>query len=150
MLSCSSHERDPWRTVSLHPILQGHLDQDSPVVRGNTTPILHPPPIRPRLDRVHRRIPDTLSPDDILQVKCRAIVHDPFGNLLTGSGGSLPFDQYHPIESYECHLHRQRQSTSYPSPCHSSDPSRQDKYSLACKRSPEPSSGTPPQSSWRR
>ena len=60
-----------------------------PVVLRDVFTIIHGPPIIPRLDRVGACIPNALSPDDVLELECAAVVHDPFGDFLAGNGGCL-------------------------------------------------------------
>ena len=52
------------------------------MVGGDITTVLHGAPAGPGLDAVHVGVPDPLAPDDVLEVECRAVVHDPLGDLL--------------------------------------------------------------------
>jgi hypothetical protein len=60
-----------------------------PVVGGDGASILHLSPLRPWLDRVLRRIPDLLSPDDIFESKRSTIIHDPFSDRRSARGRHL-------------------------------------------------------------
>ena len=55
--------------------------QSSPVVGGDIATVLHGAPAGPGLDTVHRRVPDPLAPNYVLEVECGAVVHDPLGDL---------------------------------------------------------------------
>ena len=59
------------------------------MVLGNVAPVLHVAPAGPSLDAVDRRTPDFLAPDDILEVECAAVIHNPLGDLAAGHGGHL-------------------------------------------------------------
>ncbi len=99
-------------------------EQDTPVIGSNGTSIFHSSPLRPRFDTVCARVPDFLTPDNILEVERTTIVHDPLSNRLSrGSPDLLKCQQQELLEeSEENHStkHRQREcllrlpkSTSY-------------------------------------
>jgi hypothetical protein len=59
------------------------------VVGGDGPSVLHSSPLRPWLDRVYRRIPDLLSPDDIFELQRNTIIHDPFSDRCPTRGRHL-------------------------------------------------------------
>lgn len=72
--------------VSMRPSLQFRLN--IPVVSRNAVAVLHGLPSRPGLDRIPR-LPDALSPYDVLDIMSRAIPHDPLRDLTPGNRSSL-------------------------------------------------------------
>ena len=76
--------------ISVH--LRKRKRPNVPVILCDIAPILHSPPAGPRADTILRRIPDALTPDDILEIQRRAVVHYPFRDLATGISGSLLLD----------------------------------------------------------
>lgn len=51
-----------------------------PVILGDGATVLHQAPLVPWSNLVAGRIPDALTPDDVLEVKPASVVHDPFGD----------------------------------------------------------------------
>ena len=64
------------------------MHQNLPVVLGDAVPVLHDVPVVPRRHRV-AGTPDLLAPDNILEPKGAAVVHDPLGDLLSRHGRHL-------------------------------------------------------------
>lgn len=52
------------------------------MIFSNGTSIFHSSPLRPRFDTVYARVPDFLTPDNILEVERATVVHDPLRNRL--------------------------------------------------------------------
>ena len=71
-----------------------------PVVLGDVAAVLHRAPAVPSLDPIYRRVPDPLSPDDVLEVERAAVVHNPFGNLLARSGGNTSAVRAHHVGGF--------------------------------------------------
>jgi hypothetical protein len=60
-----------------------------PMIVGDRPSILHWSPLRPWHDRVSRRVPDLLSPDDIFESQRSTVVHDPFSDRFPNLGRHL-------------------------------------------------------------
>lgn len=61
------------------------------MILRNITSVLHGAPLIPRLLLVFisHRMPDLLTPDDVFELKCVAVTHDPFGDFFTRERGDL-------------------------------------------------------------
>jgi hypothetical protein len=64
-------------------ICNGEERAKLPVVGGDRSTIFLGTPVVPGSDSVTRWTPDPLAPDDILDIECATIVHDPLGDLAT-------------------------------------------------------------------
>lgn len=54
------------------------------MIRRNISPILHRFPLAPRFNSMDTSFPNTLSPNNILQIQCSTVIHNPLCDFLAG------------------------------------------------------------------
>lgn len=68
--------------------MQDGATLNAPMIRGDGASVFHGSPLRP-VGNLVANLPDLLTPDNILKIQRRSIVHHPLGNSATGLGPNL-------------------------------------------------------------